>query len=211
MQQCKDVDRRVQISEALVELDHSSSFVLLVENHSSNPVKLQDGDVLGTLEELQPQDGMLSEGTSSPSEQDLDLTSGVAAITPFAAGEGEPPLSEQLHIDGDHLTKEEQELVHSLIQEYQDVFSQGPLDMGSTDLIAHAINTESHPPIKKAARRIPFVLRQKVEELTQKLLESGPRYLPAANGGGVGRSQQGALHGITRRRPGRGTKLPGSP
>ena len=49
------------------------------------------------------------------------------------------------------------------------VFEDGQLD--STNVVTHSINTGDSPPIKQPARRIPFVLRRKVEELVGEMLQ----------------------------------------
>ena len=45
-------------------------------------------------------------------------------------------------------------------------------ELGSTDLVTHTIDTGS-PPIKQPARRVPFALRQAVDEMVEKMLSQG--------------------------------------
>ena len=49
------------------------------------------------------------------------------------------------------------------------MFEDGQL--GSTNVVTHAINTGECIPIKQPARHIPFALRRKVEELRRKVVE----------------------------------------
>ena len=37
----------------------------------------------------------------------------------------------------------------------------------------HTINTGDNPPIRQQARRIPFALRSKVDDMTEEMLEQG--------------------------------------
>ena len=50
-------------------------------------------------------------------------------------------------IDG--LTPVQQRQVYNLLSEFSDVFSQGPHDLGRTDLVQHRIDTRGTPPIKQ--------------------------------------------------------------
>ena len=54
---------------------------------------------------------------------------------------------------------------------YADVFALDLSELGMTDLVTHAIDTEGSVLIKKAARRIPFALRKTVEDKVQNMLE----------------------------------------
>ena len=49
-----------------------------------------------------------------------------------------------------HLSQEEREQLHSCLQEYDDLFAKGDSDLGSSDLITHAI-VASHPNSMEAA------------------------------------------------------------
>ena len=43
--------------------------------------------------------------------------------------------------------------------------------LGSSNVVTHSINTGDSPPIKQPARRIPFALRKKAEELVDDMLQ----------------------------------------
>ena len=59
----------------------------------------------------------------------------------------------------------------SLLDEFTDVFSLGPSDLGRTGIVQHRIDTGDHPPIKQAPRRIPMhqqgTVRQHVDDMLQ--------------------------------------------
>ena len=46
------------------------------------------------------------------------------------------------------LTNEESKQLHDLLLRFADVFSEGPHDLGQTDLVKHRINTEGSTPIR---------------------------------------------------------------
>ena len=59
----------------------------------------------------------------------------------------------------------------SLLNEFTDIFSSGPSDLGRTGIVQHRIDTGDHPPIKQAPRRIPMhqqgTVRQHVDDMLQ--------------------------------------------
>ena len=57
-----------------------------------------------------------------------------------------------------------------LIGEYAQLFA---LELGSTDVVTHSINTGDHPPFRQQARRVPFALRGKITEMVDEILEQG--------------------------------------
>ena len=110
-------------------------------------------------------------------EQDGDVEQGlvpaVAQVMPTTSPRGRAlSVTETLEIDRANLTEDQQRQVEQLVEDYQDVFALDPLKLGSTSVTSHSIDTGSQPPIKQAARRIPFVLRQKIDELTQQMLDA---------------------------------------
>ena len=48
------MEKQLQIQESVVDLGGTDSIVIMVENHSCEPVILQAGDALGTVEEVKP-------------------------------------------------------------------------------------------------------------------------------------------------------------
>ena len=58
-----------------------------------------------------------------------------------------------------------------MLKLYADVFVFEAGQLGSTNVVTHSINTGDSPPIyKQPARRIPFALCKKVEELVDDML-----------------------------------------
>ena len=80
-----------------------------------------------------------------------------------STGDRVQQLREALRVDHEYLSEDQEKLLGDLV----------PLDLGSTNIISHSINTREHPPIKQTARRTPFVLGQKIEEFTKQMLEAG--------------------------------------
>ena len=80
-------------------------------------------------------------------------------------------LFSQLDSDFGHLTETERGSLEILLTSYADVFALEPGELGTTQLVAHSINTGQHQPIKQQVRRTPFALRKKIEELVEEMLE----------------------------------------
>ena len=57
--------------------------------------------------------------------------------------------------------------------EHNEAFALNDLELGETDVVQHGINTNGASPVKTSPRRIPYTLRNELEEELDKLLESG--------------------------------------
>ena len=99
-----------------------------------------------------------------------------------AGGLGQPNLPddkrqerlwEQLHLDLAHLAPLEQAQLRDHILSFSDVFVVHPTELRSTDLTQHCIKMGDRPPIKQPPIRIPFALRQTVDELVGSMLSQG--------------------------------------
>ena len=82
-----------------------------------------------------------------------------------------PLVSDQFNLDTLNLTSPQKEKLANLLDEFSDIFSSGPADLGRTDIVKHQIDTGSHSPIKQAPRRVPMhqqaTVRKHVEEMLQ--------------------------------------------
>ncbi len=71
------------------------------------------------------------------------------------------------------LTNEESKQLHSLLLEFADIFSEGPHDLGRTDLVKHQINTGGATPIRQPPRRLPFAKREEAVKSVNEMYEQG--------------------------------------
>ena len=74
-------------------------------------------------------------------------------------------------IDG--LAPEQQRQVYNLLSEFSDVFSQGPHDLGRTDLVQHRIDTRGASPIKQPPRRLPLANQQDASKAVEDMEKEG--------------------------------------
>lgn len=104
--------------------------------------------------------------------QPMDAPTSGLRVAALSA-ERQEHLLEAVHLQGADLTNEERAQLGSLLKDYEDTFAMEPSELGSTDRVKHTIRTGDHPPIRQPARRIPFALREKVENMVGEMLEQG--------------------------------------
>ena len=80
-----------------------------------------------------------------------------------------PPM---LDIDFTHstLSPSQQQDIHTLLHDYQDLFASDVDPMGCNGVVIHAINTEG-PPIHQPVHHQPVVLQNAIDSEVQKILE----------------------------------------
>ena len=61
--------------------------------------------------------------------------------------------------------------VRKLLNEFSDIFSAGPHDLGCMDLIKHQIHTGEVPPIRQPVRKLPLAKREEAERSVQEMRE----------------------------------------
>ena len=169
----------VVVEDGAVELDDSGSLILTIQNYGLAPICLEEGLVLGRLQpgEVLPR---REEGMSVREPAEIERRSTQPEDTPLAevsiatvTVERQRQLLEAVHIDEMDLPSEQCVQLCSLLEEYADVFALNSSELGYTDLVSHTIDTNGHPPIRQAQRRIPFALREKVEGMVEEVLERG--------------------------------------
>ena len=63
--------------------------------------------------------------------------------------------------------------LYALLHDYADIFSQGPKDLGQTDLAEHWIDTGDAPPLRQAPRRLPLLKREEAQRAIQEMHQQG--------------------------------------
>ena len=83
------------------------------------------------------------------------------------------PSSAAELFDLSHLEGSERQLVVELLEEFADVVSTGPLDVGTTTVTQHSIQTNSETPPRQSPRRLPIQLQSEVGDHANQLLDVG--------------------------------------
>ena len=68
---------------------------------------------------------------------------------------------------------DETALLRELVEEYSDIFALDSMELGTTELVTHSIDTGDSHPIRQPLRMIPFALQRTMEEMVQKMLAQG--------------------------------------
>ena len=63
--------------------------------------------------------------------------------------------------------------VEQVLKKWQNIFSNGPTDLGCTNLVEHEIKLKDETPFKEAYRRIPPSLIQELREQLREMLDIG--------------------------------------
>ena len=139
--------------------------MMVMDNHGYEPVVLEQGYVLGELQDVkcnEASDGEARQGDVS------------AVIMGDDFGEERlQRLKENVKFDPSNLAEEEAGHLNDLLVEYSDVIALDSSELGMSDLVTDAIDTGDSVLIKQVARRIPFALRKTVEDIVQNMLEQG--------------------------------------
>ena len=142
----KGENKNFSMTMCVTEVDKDKKLVVAIENYGLQPVVLEEGFEIGHLEPIQ----LISEGTE---------------ICTLAAAEAEQTwqdLPEVNHRSDEllsqldfevSLTEEEKGKLRNLVVEFNDVFAKDPSELGRTNVVQHAIDTGTHPPIKQLPHR----------------------------------------------------------
>ena len=84
----------------------------------------------------------------------------------------EKQLEGQLKI-GEECTKMQKASLVQLLKQKQGVFVLTDNELGHTDVVQHSIQMDDCTPIKASPRRLPYKLRDELEQELQKLMETG--------------------------------------
>ena len=143
--------------------------MMVVRNPGVQPVVLDRGEVLGSIEPVAAIDELRSTGSEEMGEPGLCCQ--VQATE--CRTERQEQLLQCLPMDNWTLHEEGRRKVISLVLEFGDLFALDELELGCADGVCHEINTGDHKPIKQCPRRVPFALRGQVEDMIKRMLGQG--------------------------------------
>ena len=78
-----------------------------------------------------------------------------------------------VNIDEDSLTPDQDSNAKSMINQWSEIFSKGPTDLGKTDFVKHSIKLNDETPFKDPYRRIPPGLYEEVRVHLKEMLDAG--------------------------------------
>ena len=160
----------LSMADAVVGIGDSGAVTLAVFNCSTETVLLEEGEVLGELQEAAVVENRDLLHLSDPPVAAVDAMAGEECRQ-----EREEKVLEALMISPDSadLKPEEAKKLQELVVEFASLFALSNLELGRTSVATHHIDTGDSVPVRQPPRRVPFSLRPKVEKLVEEMLEQG--------------------------------------
>ena len=78
-----------------------------------------------------------------------------------------------IKLPGDYLSDEQQVELRNVLSKYSDVFAKSDSDLGRTDVLEHAIDTQGHAPIFQRPYRVPETQRKVIETHNKDMANRG--------------------------------------
>ena len=160
----------VSMADAVVGIGDSGAVTLAVFNYSTETVLLEEGEVLGELQEAAVVENRDLLHLSDPPVAAVDAMAGEECCQ-----EREEKVLEALMISPDSadLKPEEAKKLQELVVEFASLFALSNLELGRTSVATHHIDNGDSVPVRQPPRRVPFSLCPKVEKLVEEMLEQG--------------------------------------
>ena len=128
-------------------------------NPTTEPAIVYKGTHLGVLEALGP-GFVINQVTPTPSE------------VPPPSKSKYNLLSNLAYKENRNVSDAQSDRLFNLLLSYSDIFADGQVDMGRTDLARHTIDTGLEPPVLQAPRCIPLAQREDAKRLTDEMLQA---------------------------------------
>ena len=163
-------ERGITMENAAIEPDAQNQFTLIITNNSLKPVLLEQHEVLGNMEPV--------DLSTVPSKTDTTHSPMVAGLSILETSTCEDRAREEGLLDKLDWTEPTQseyeaQQLRALVLEYADVFALDTTELGSTKIVQHSIETGDNHPCRQPVRRIPFALREKVDQMVADMLKQG--------------------------------------
>ena len=159
---------RLQICPRVVTLNKpgtSARVPVKVFNLSAKVVTVQPKATLCELQEVTVlRSAELSKVSSKRSKVNIQQQN---VILPDAK------TSSNFDLSNSAISEEQKTIAQRFLSQWQPIFSQGPMDLGHTELVKHSINLDDDRPFKEPYRSIPPALIQEVREHLKEMLEVG--------------------------------------
>ena len=160
--------RGLQLADALVGVGDSGESTLVIANSGQEPVVLEEGDVIGSLQQCEV---MQLDGNSAQEDSQAICVSTVQPL--LDDDQRVEKLQSALDLSSIALAPDDQRQLLSLVAEFSHLFALDDRELGHTSFVTHKIDTGDSLPSRQPPRRVPYALRGHVHELTEKMLERG--------------------------------------
>ena len=170
--------------------EKKSTGELQVTNWSGEPLNIEQGIVIGDVEEVSVVDAT-DPVWETPTVEVARIGQGSEEVIRQRQVELKPQL-----VIGDVCSEEERMKFTELLLIKRNSFAMEDSELGETDVVEHSIDTNGARPTKTFARRLPYALRKELEEELTKLRAAGciePSTSPYASGLVLVRKKDGSL------------------
>ena len=132
-------------------------------NPSDAPVLIYKGTNIGEFKEALPTDEILT----------LDSCPSVSTVNSSAETTSSKVFHKFGGLPSQNLSSGENQKLHTLLDQYSDIFAKSSLDLGHTTIIQHKINTGEALPIKQQPYRVSHHQKASIEKHISDMLDQG--------------------------------------
>lgn len=165
------------LEPTLVETDGKGEAIVILSNHKMELINLEADQEVGTGEavkiEVVQEKGTCPGGDKSGLVSDVMTNPSLSCCRLEAEDKGnrKVQLLQALQLAITPLGLVERDSLATLVLEYEDVFALTEEELGVTNVTQHKIETGDSVPIRQYARRIPYSMRPRVDELVDGMLQ----------------------------------------
>ena len=132
----------------------------------------QSSNVYAARSLVQPQQGEIPVRLVNPNMEVVTLepkttigkvTSITDVGTTSSVSQDNSSVISSVKLPGDYLSEEQQVELSNVLNKYSDVFAKSDSDLGRTDVLEHAIDTQGHAPIFQRPYRVPETQRKVIQ------------------------------------------------
>ena len=148
--------------------DRGQQITLVIENNGFLPLKLKKDHVIGHMLPADPI-GVLE---ADHHEESTDRVAHLVASVGRSDGSSDhaEQLLKAVEIGDDNSRREQDAKLKGLLVANAGVFALDSFELGTTDVVTHAVNTGDHRPVRQHPRRIPFALHGQVTQMVEDML-----------------------------------------
>lgn len=137
---------KLQMASTIVEPNNGHEVTLVIENRGLCPVELAKDQVVG---HVVPADVAVGDGLGS---SECDIIPALSVGNVRVEDKRKEEVLAAVQLDENSLTAAQQDQLCMLIAENACIFALDQLELGTTGIVRHAVNTGDHPPIRQHPR-----------------------------------------------------------
>lgn len=162
------------LDEHTIQVPEENEVRLLYSNNTDRYVTVKKDESIGIAMEFEDEYKLPEPSTSSMSDAPEEETPSVRQMNTEKEERQLPEhLVDLFQRSSVNLKEDEQQQVHDLLFDFQDIFSEHDLDIGCFSGIKHKIETGDEEPVKHKLRRTPLGFEDEEKKYLKKMLDAG--------------------------------------